>query len=45
VQTGTHARPTTVTSDGVEYRRLMETWTFYKHTEPLFLVGATLPTR
>jgi len=45
VQTGTHARPTTVTSDGVEYRRPMDTWIFYKHTEPLLLVGATLPTR
>ena len=34
-----------MTSDGVEYRRPMDTWIFYKHTEPLLLVGATLPTR
>ncbi len=41
VQIGTHHAPATVVRDGVPYRRPMETWIFYKHTEPLLLVGAT----
>ena len=40
VQIGTHHAPATVVRDGVPYRRPMETWIFYKHTEPLLLVGA-----
>lgn len=38
VQIGTE--PTTVIRDGVPYPRPMDRWTFYKHTEPLLLVGA-----
>jgi hypothetical protein len=40
VQIGTHHAPATVVRDGLPYRRPMETWIFYKHTEPLLLVGA-----
>jgi hypothetical protein len=40
VQIGTHAAPATVTRDGQPYRRSMDTWIFYKHTEPLQLVAA-----
>ena len=39
VQIGTV--PTTVVRDGVPYPRPMDRWTFYKHTEPLRLVGGT----
>jgi hypothetical protein len=42
VQIGTHHAPATVVRDGLPYRRPMETWIFYKHTEPLLLVGAKL---
>ncbi len=40
VQIGTV--PTTVVSDGVEYPRRMDRWTFYKHTQPLRLVRGVL---
>lgn len=33
--------PTTVRSDGHEYPRAMDRWTFYKHTAPLQLVCST----
>jgi hypothetical protein len=38
VQIGT--RPTTVTRDGVPHPREMDRWTWYRHTQPLLLVGA-----
>lgn len=32
--------PVTVVRDGVPYPRPMDRWTFYKHTEPLLLLGS-----
>lgn len=40
VQIGTV--PATVLRDGMPYDRLMDRWTFYKHTEPLRLVRGVL---
>lgn len=37
--------PSTVVSDGVEYPRPMDRWTFYLHTAPLLLVGASASDR
>ena len=35
------AAPTTVTSDANDYPRPMDRWTYYLHTAPLLLVGAS----